>query len=191
MAMLFLFSSLNRKFGYMQKIIVTPLLIAYASCIPLANWMIGHVGICHPDGPCVLLVAPNIYAPSGVTMIGVALVLRDMVQRMAGMTAALLAVVGGTLFSALVAPPSLVLASSAAFLASELLDMAVYTPLARRNLGLALLASGIAGGILDSALFLLLAFGSLDYIVGQIIGKAWGTIASAIAIIPIRNLKRA
>ena len=69
--------------------------------------------------------------------------------------------------------------------------MAVYTPLARRNLGLALLASGIAGGILDSALFLLLAFGSLDYIVGQIIGKAWGTIASAIAIIPIRNLKRA
>ncbi len=45
-----------------------------------------------------------------------------------------LAILCGTGLSALLAPPSLVLASGVAFLLSEFADLAVYTPLARRRL---------------------------------------------------------
>ena len=60
-------------------------LVAFGLCIPAANWMIGHVGTtCVPDGPCLVPVAPGLAAPSGVLMIGLALVLRDLVQRRLG-----------------------------------------------------------------------------------------------------------
>jgi uncharacterized PurR-regulated membrane protein YhhQ (DUF165 family) len=60
-----------------------------------------------------------------------------------------------------------------AFLLSELADFAVYTPLAARGLVLAVLASSIVGLIADSILFLWLAFGSLEFLAGQVIGKTW------------------
>ena len=53
------------------------------------------------------------------------------------------------------------MASAAAFLFSELADTAVYTPLARRRLISAVLASSLVGTIIDSTLFLWLAFGSV------------------------------
>jgi len=71
------------------------------------------------------------------------------------------------------APPALVAASAAAFLLSEITDLAVFTPLQRRRLLLAVFASSIVGLIVDSAAFLYLAFGNLDYLPGQVIGKAW------------------
>lgn len=149
-------------------------LAAFALCIPAANWLIGHVGtFCVPDGPCLIPVAPGVTAPSGVLMIGAALVLRDLVQRRLGTGWALGAVLAGTVLSALIAPPALVLASATAFLLSELADMAVYTPLARRGLVRAVAISGLAGLAVDSVVFLWLAFGSLDYLAGQMIGKAW------------------
>ena len=52
-------------------------LAAFALCIPAANWLIGNVGtFCVPKGPCLIPVAPGLTAPSGVLMIGLALVLR-------------------------------------------------------------------------------------------------------------------
>src|SRR5674476_943575 len=55
-------------------------LVLFCLTIPAANWMIGHVGtVCLPNGPCLLPVAPGIMAPSGVLMVGAALVLRDLV----------------------------------------------------------------------------------------------------------------
>ncbi len=56
------------------------LVVAYLTTIPAANWFIGHVGACS-DGVCVVPVWPGIYAPSGVLFIGIALWLRDEVQR--------------------------------------------------------------------------------------------------------------
>jgi uncharacterized PurR-regulated membrane protein YhhQ (DUF165 family) len=83
------------------------------------------------------------------------------------------AIAVGTAISAVLAPPALVAASAAAFLLSELADFAVYTPLQRRRLVLAVFASSVTGLVIDSIVFLYLAFGSLDYLGGQIIGKAW------------------
>ena len=160
----------------------------FLGLIPLANWMVGHVGtVCVPRGPCLIPVAPGILAPSGVITIGAALVLRDVVQRCLGLGWGLGAVLAGCLLSALVAPPSLVIASAAAFLLSELADFAVYTPLQQRRLMLAVTASAAVGLVIDSVVFLSLAFGSLRFLEGQIIGKLW---AVAFAVPFIRLLRR-
>jgi uncharacterized PurR-regulated membrane protein YhhQ (DUF165 family) len=149
-------------------------LVLFCLTIPAANWMIGHVGTqCVPQGPCLLPVAPGMMAPSGVLMIGVALVLRDLVQRRLGVEFGIGAILAGAAISTSVSPPSLVLASAAAFLLSEFADFAVYTPLARRRLVLAVVASSVVGLIVDSLVFLWLAFGSLDFLLGQIVGKLW------------------
>ncbi|HKH34627.1 MAG TPA: VUT family protein [Beijerinckiaceae bacterium] len=149
-------------------------LALYALTIPAANWMIGHLGTaCPPGGPCLLPVGPGLMAPSGVVMVGLALVLRDLVQRRLGAGASLFAIAAGAAISASLAPPAIVIASTVAFLLSELTDFAVYTPLQRRRFVLAVFLSSLAGLMVDSAVFLYLAFGSLDFLLGQIVGKAW------------------
>jgi len=154
-------------------------LILFCLTIPLANWMIGNVGtVCSPAGPCLIPVAPGLMAPSGVLMIGVALVLRDLVQRRLGVEFGIAAILAGAAISAGVAPPALVMASTTAFLLSELVDFTIYTPLARRRLVTAVLLSSAAGLVIDSIVFLWLAFGSLEYLSGQIVGKAWMVLLS-------------
>lgn len=163
-------------------------LAGFIACIPAANWMVGNVGTtCIPDGPCVIPVAPGLSAPSAVLMVGLALVLRDLVQRRLGKAWALAAIGLGTVLSAFFAPPALVRASAAAFLLSEMADFAVYTPLQRRHLVLAVVASSIVGIVMDSLIFLHLAFGSLEFLWGQIIGKSWMVLLSIPAISWIRR----
>jgi uncharacterized PurR-regulated membrane protein YhhQ (DUF165 family) len=112
-------------------------------------------------------------APSGVLMVGAALVLRDLVQRRLGIEFGIAAIIAGAAMSAGLAPPSLVLASASAFLLSEFADFAVYTPLARRRLVTAVVVSSTVGLVVDSIVFLWLAFGSLEFLLGQVIGKFW------------------
>jgi queuosine precursor transporter len=155
-------------------------LILFTLTIPLANWLIGHVGTScvGPQGPCVVPVAPGLMAPSGVMMAGIALVLRDLVQRRLGTAISALAIIIGSGLSALLAPASLVVASATAFLLSEFADLAVYTPLARRRLVAAVIASSSVGLVVDSVVFLWLAFGSLDFLAGQVVDKAWMVLLS-------------
>jgi uncharacterized PurR-regulated membrane protein YhhQ (DUF165 family) len=149
-------------------------LALFVATIPAANWLIGHVGtVCPPGGPCLIPVAPGLMAPSGVLMVGLGLVLRDLVQRRLGLAAGLGAIVIGALLSAWIAPAAIVVASASAFLLSELADLFVYTPLQRRRFVTAVVASSIVGLAVDSAVFLYLAFGSLDFLPGQILGKLW------------------
>jgi queuosine precursor transporter len=149
-------------------------LALYTLTIPAANWMIGHVGtVCPPGAPCLIPVAPGLMAPSGVVMVGLALVLRDLVQRRLCASASLFAIALGAAISAWLAPSAIVIASTAAFLLSELADFAVYTPLQRRQFVLAVFLSSFVGLVVDSAVFLYLAFGSLEFLLGQIVGKAW------------------
>ncbi len=163
-------------------------LAGFALCIPAANWLIGNAGTaCVPQGPCLIPVAPGVMAPSGVLMIGLALVLRDLVQRRLGVSWAVGAIAAGCALSALLAPPTLVLASAAAFLLGELADLGVYTPLQRRGLMRAVLASSAVGLVVDSVVFLWLAFGSLDYLSGQVIGKAWMVLLALPAIALLRR----
>lgn len=149
---------------------------AYLACLPLANWLIGNVGTyCVPNGPCLIPLWPTeIMTPSGVLMIGLALVLRDLVQRYLGVGIALFAIMVGALISAFIAPPALVLASVLSFFLSELIDFLIYTWLIRerKSLVIAVALSSFWGLVVDSMTFLWVAFGSLDFLTGQMLGKA-------------------
>jgi uncharacterized PurR-regulated membrane protein YhhQ (DUF165 family) len=59
--------------------------------------------------------------------------------------------------------------------------------LQRKGLVLAVLASSLVGLVADSVLFLWLAFGSLDFLAGQIVGKALMVLATLPAIYWLRR----
>lgn len=163
-------------------------LILFCLTVPAANWMILNVGtVCKPGAPCLIPVAPGLLAPSGVLMIGASFVLRDLVQRRLGLVASVVAVLFGAVLSGLFAPLSLVTASAAAFLVSEFADLAVYTPLQRRRMVLAVLVSSLVGLVVDSIIFLWLAFGALDFLAGQVVGKSWMVLLSIPLIALLRR----
>jgi uncharacterized PurR-regulated membrane protein YhhQ (DUF165 family) len=66
-------------------------------------------------------------------------------------------------------------------------DLGVYTPLQKRGLVLAVAASSAVGLVVDSVVFLFLAFGSLGYLPGQVIGKAWMVLLALPVVALIRR----
>ncbi|MEV4364415.1 VUT family protein [Nonomuraea sp. NPDC049625] len=159
-------------------------LLAYIATIPAANLAVTHFG--------VVPVGFGYPAPAGVYMVGLALVLRDLSREAAGRAAVLVAIAVGVVLSYLLADPDLAMASAVAFAVAELADFAVYEPLRQRGLIVAMLVSNAVGLLCDSLLFLELAFGSLDYLPGQILGKVWMTLA-AVAVLALyrRRARRA
>jgi uncharacterized PurR-regulated membrane protein YhhQ (DUF165 family) len=166
----------------------------FALTIPLANWLIGNVGtMCIPNGPCMVPVdfgLLGLMAPSGVLVVGAALVLRDIVHERLGWAWAVGAIAVGAALSWWLASPALAIASVVAFALAETADLVVYSPLRKRNLPLAVFASGVVGSAIDSAVFLWLAFGSLNFIEGQIIGKMWMTLAAVGVLVAIRSSRK-
>lgn len=146
---------LCRLFGFIA-------LIVYIGCIFTANWMLQHYGF--------LPVGFGYQAPAGVFAVGLAFTARDVVQDTLGKRAVLAAILIGAGLSWLVAS-SFAGASLVAFLLSELADFAVYTPLRERRWLTAVALSNVAGDVIDSCVFLWMAFGSLSFIEGQLIGK--------------------
>lgn len=147
--------------------------LGYVATIFAANWLIQHVG--------VVSVGFGLVAPAGVYAAGVAFTLRDVVQRTLGREWTVLAILAGAGLSYLVSP-SFAVASAVAFLASELVDFAVYAPLERRSWIGAVALSNTVGLVVDSLLFLSLAFGSLAFLWGQVIGKAEMTVLAVLLI---------
>lgn len=143
--------------------------LAYIASIVLANVAITYVGL--------VPVGFGLLAPAGVYFAGLSFWLRDQVQEEFGKFQAILAIGVGATASLVVADEHVALASGAAFLLSELLDMAVYTPLARRHWVSAVVASNVVGSVIDSAVFLWLAFGSMDFVAGNVVGKWEATLA--------------
>lgn len=174
-----------------KKIAGLTWLALFVASIPTANWMIGNVGACGLDGPCVIPVGFGLYAPSGVLMIGLALVARDEVHEAFGWRMSALAIFAGSTISFVVADPFIALASVSSFLLSELSDLAAYSKLRQKSRSLAILGSGVVGAIVDSAVFLFVAFGNLNFLAGQVIGKLfWSVIAAAFRATSIRPKAR-
>lgn len=116
----------------------------------------------------------GLVAPAGVYSVGFTLLLRDYVQERYNVKVALVLVVVGGFISAFMSP-SLAFYSTLAFIASELLDTLVYSRFRATGWLLAVWTSNIASAILDSVIFLLLVFSSLDFVEGQIVGKLYAT----------------
>lgn len=163
---------------------------AFTATVPAANWLIGNIGTtCIPNGPCLIPVGFGLVAPSGVLMIGLALVLRDWLQEVAARLWVVVAILTGAVLSLFFSPPAIAIASAAAFTVAELADFAVYTPLRRRGLALAVMVSGVVGAAVDSALFVWLAFGSLDLSAGTTIAKIYASAAAAAFLVAQNRLR--
>lgn len=161
---------------------------AYLATIPAAAYAITHIGTQYaPGGPHVVPVWPGVEAPSGVYIVGLTLVLRDLVQRRTGKSVALALIIVGAALSALISP-AVALASGVAFLVSETVDLGVFSAVEPRyGLSAGVLVSNAVSIVVDSLVFLAVAFGSLAFIEGQIIGKAIATLVGLAAILALRG----
>ena len=123
-------------------------LVLYIATIVAANYATSTYG---------LVAILGLTVTAGTYFAGAALIARDFIQRDLGKPVVLAAIGAGALLSAVTSSPALAVASGLAFLTSELVDLAVYTPLSRRNLAAAILASSIVSAPVDTILFLHLA----------------------------------
>lgn len=154
-------------------------LICFIGTIFAANWALQKWG--------VVPVGFGLMAPAGVFFVGAALTFRDVAHRTLGRWWVVAAIVVGALLSYLVAP-AFALASGTAFLVSELADLSVYEPLQRRTFLGAVALSNTVGAAVDSAIFLWLAFGSLTFFWGQMVGKTWVTVAALPILLASRRV---
>lgn len=141
--------------------------------------------------------------PVGSVFAGVVFVLRDLVQIKHGKrktyTTILVAVALSAVTSVLIGDTAHIAAASAvAFFASESLDTEIFSRL-RRSLAARIMLSGILGGVIDSALFVLIGLSPLGAnmlpwsqvpfaVLGQAISKTVVQIA-AVGIILYHNKK--
>lgn len=165
-------------------------IVAYVLTVVAANWAIDRFGS--------VPVGFGLTAPAGVYFAGLAFTLRDITHDTLGRWYVLTGIMAGSLISLVQSDnasipggvTSIAVASAAAFLVSETFDFAVYTPLRERHWIGAVVASNIVGLVADSVLFLWLAFGSLDFLDGQIVGKAWMTLAAVVVLTLWRRATR-
>lgn len=125
------------------------LLAGYVACVWLANWALERWGI--------VSIGFGMHGPAGLYFAGLTFGLRDGVQDTLGRKAVIGGIVVGAGLAYLIAP-AFAIASGVAFLVAETADFAVYTPLRQKEWGLAVLASNAVGAVVDSLLFLWLAF---------------------------------
>lgn len=149
--------------------------VVYIACIVGANWAIATFG--------TVTVWFGLVAPAGVYLAGFTFAARNFTQQSLGRRWGFSAIVIGAALSAWLSPPvnlggwlPLPLASGAAFLLSESADALIWTRLRSSGLWIGAMVTGEVGAqVIDSAIFLILAFGSLELLAGQIVGK-WETV---------------
>lgn len=156
--------------------------LAYIGAIVAANVSITTIGL--------VPVGFGLLAPAGVFFAGLAFYVRDELQRSQGRLLTVVAILFGAALSAFLSP-SLALASGVAFLVSELADQAVYTPLQRRGLILAVVASNCVGLVIDSVLFLWLAGFGMELLLGLTVGKLWTLVPVVAWLRLVRERRRA
>lgn len=156
--------------------------LVYIGVVVLANVLSSRYGM--------VGVWFGLTASAGTYAAGAALGLRDLVQDGLGRWGVLGVIAIGSALSFWLADASIATASLAAFTASELCDLLVYTPLRSRGWGRAVVLSNIVGAVVDTYVFLALApFGPVTFkaMEGQLVGKIlWATLVPVILIQAVR-----
>lgn len=146
--------------------------LGFIGTIFAANYLLAKYGVVYVLGMGV---------PAGTVMAGLAFVMRDMVQEVGGKGYVLLAIVVGGVISWTVSS-KFAMASAATFIVAELIDYMIYTPLREKSWLGAVVVSSVGGIVVDSVMFLWLAFGGLEYLGGQIVGKMVSLLVAVGAI---------
>jgi queuosine precursor transporter len=153
-----------------RPIVFAVLATALLGLVVLANWLASKYRVQVP--------LTHLLAPAGVFAIGGVLVLRDWLQQLGGLLWTMPLVYAAGLISWGIGDAAgwtslekIAVASVVAFSVSETVEAAVFTPIRNRSLSLGVALSGTVGNVLDSWLFLTLAFGSTAFFWGQFWGK--------------------
>lgn len=166
---------MNKTFGYLCA-------AGFVATIYAANWALERYGI--------VPVGFGLMAPAGVYFAGLAFGLRDAVHESLGRLW-VLGCIGVGAVAAYTVSPVFAGASAVAFAVAELADFAVYEPLRERRWVAAVVASNVVGAVVDSALFLWLAFGSLDHMAGQVVAKTYMVLPAVLIVSGVRRLRAA
>lgn len=166
----------------MKKLQVPLLFAAFVATVWAANWALGRYGM--------VSIGFGLTAPAGVYFAGLAFGLRDALHEAGGRALVLAAVLAGALLAYVIEDAvtipgghtAIAVASAIAFLTSELADLAVYEPLRRKQWTVAVVASNLVGAVVDSLLFLWLAFGSTNGWTDLTIGKTY-MVAPALLLV--------
>jgi uncharacterized PurR-regulated membrane protein YhhQ (DUF165 family) len=154
------------------------LVALFVASIVLANVLTTQFGF--------VPVGFGLMATAGTYVAGATLALRDAIQDTLGRWVVIGAILGGAALSFAMSAPFIALASLVAFLVSELADFGVYTPIRKRakfgdaKWAIAVGASTVVGAVVDTVLFIGIAFGPaaiLPALPGQLVGKAWAALA--------------
>lgn len=156
--------------------------VAYAASILAAN-----LASTHWPAPTILALS----IPAGTLFAGLTFTLRDLLHETSGPRAVFAAIAVGTALSWLLASPRIAGASVLAFAISEALDSTVYAGLRSRSRLLAVAGSNVAGLLIDTVLFVPLAFGSFAAVPGQIAGKLIATALTVAVLLAARSRRRA
>jgi len=133
----------------------------------------------------------GLVATAGTYFAGLAFVLRDAVQDVAGRRAVVVLILVGAALSYAVSAPFIATASAVAFLLSEAADFAIYSPLRKRGYIRAAVASNIVGSIVDTVVFLAVAgFPLRQAFAGQVVGKTLVTVVVVALVVAARLTRR-
>lgn len=156
-------------------------MVAYIGTVVAANWASTH-------WPAVLV--GSLVVPAGTLWAGVTFTLRDLLHDALGGRGVAAAIAVGAGLSWMLASPQVATASVVAFTVSELLDSAVYARLRPRSRVRAVVGSNVLGLLVDSVLFVPLAFGSFTAMPGQILGKTVATVLTVAALLTVDSRRR-
>lgn len=129
--------------------------------------------------------------PVVFVLVGLVMAARDFVHERYGALSSFALIIAGAGIAASLADPMVAAASVAGFLLAETLDLAVYAKV-RKRIGIAagVAVSGLVGSVVDSAVFLLIAFGSLDFFGAQVTGKVAATLGAAALVLAASRYRR-
>lgn len=163
----------------------------FVGAVVAANWLTTNYGF--------VPVGFGLTVTAGTYAAGVALATRDVLQDWGGRGLVAALIVVGAVLSYALADGRIAVASGVAFGVSELLDMTVYTPLRGRasqgsgRWSWAVAASNAAGAVIDTVLFLSIAFGHEALtgrsVLGQLVGKGWVTLVVIGLFVAARRLR--
>lgn len=169
-----------------RRVITAAWVIAFVGCIAGANWAILHVGAVHGPGmPRTIPVGLGLAAPSGVLFAGAQLTLRDLIHERLGARWTLVVIVASAPLTMLVASAAVAVASIVTFLTAEAADLVVYSRLRRRGYATAVLGSNLVSTIVDSMLFLTLAFSATvaaSGAAGMTVGKLETSVVTLVVV---------
>lgn len=167
---------------------------AFVACIVGANWAILHLGTDHgPGAPRTIAVGFGLVAPSGVLLAGAQFTLRDVLHERLGAGPTLAIIAASAPASALLASPTVAAASIMTFLAAETTDLIIYRRLRRRGYTTAVLGSNLISTMMDSMVFLTLAFGATLAAAGGLgmtVGKLQASILTLLVLATAARIAR-